>query len=122
MNNKDLKMMKVLHDLKNPIIALISTIYDKSLDIKGMRIITNADLKDIDEMLDNLKTEFKSKQNLDSKEQKRDVDTIKFLENIDRAQNRIAKNGNNNFTINADTIFSIYSKYLKSVFKEYVTI
>ena len=103
MNNKDLKMMKVLHDLKNPIIALISTIYDKSLDIKGMRIITNADLKDIDKMLYNLKTEFKSKQNLDSKEQKRDVDTIKFLENIDRAQNRIAKNGNNNFTINADT-------------------
>ena len=53
--------MKVLHDLKNPIIALISTIYDKSLDIKGMRIITNADLKDIDKMLYNLKTEFKSK-------------------------------------------------------------
>ena len=95
--------MKVLHDLKNPIIALISTIYDKSLDIKGMRIITNADLKDIDKMLYNLKTEFKSKQNLDSKEQKRDVDTIKFLENIARAQNKIAKNGNNNFTINADT-------------------
>jgi signal transduction histidine kinase len=40
---------------------------------------------------------------LDSKEQKRDVDTIKFLENIARAQNKIAKNGNNNFTINADT-------------------
>jgi len=40
---------------------------------------------------------------LDSKEQKRDVDTINFLENIARAQNRIAKNGNNNFTINADT-------------------
>ena len=117
MNNKDLKMMKVLHDLKNPIIALISTINDKSLDVKAMRIIANADLEDIDKMLDNLKTEFKSKQNLDSKEQKRDVDTIKFLENIAIAQNRIAKNGNNNFTINADTIFSIYSKYLKSVFK-----
>ena len=122
MNNKDLKMMKVLHDLKNPIIALISTIYDKSLDVKAMRIITNADLEDIDEMLYNLKTEFKSRQNLSSKEQKRDVDTIKFLENIAIAQNRIAKNGNNNFTLNADTIFSIYSKYLKSVFKEYVTI
>jgi len=39
---------------------------------------------------------------LDSKEQKRDVDTINFLENIARAQKRIAKNGNNNFTINAD--------------------
>ena len=54
---------------------------------------------------------------MDSKEQKRDVDTIKFLENIARAQNRIAKNGNNNFTINTDIIFPIYSKYLKSVFK-----
>ena len=47
---------------------------------------------------------------------------LNFLENIARAQNRIAKNGNNNFTINADTIFPMYSKYLKSVFKEYVTI
>ena len=50
-------MMKVLHDLKNPIIALISTINDKSLDIIAMRLIANADLEDIDEMLDNLKTE-----------------------------------------------------------------
>jgi hypothetical protein len=54
-------MMKVLHDLKNPIIALISTINEKSLDVKAMCIIANADLEDIDEMLDNLKTEFKSK-------------------------------------------------------------
>jgi hypothetical protein len=46
---------------KTLFIALISTINDKSLDIKGMRIITNADLKDIDKMLYNLKTEFKSK-------------------------------------------------------------
>ena len=100
-------MMKVLHDLKNPIIALIATINDISLDVIAMRLIANADLEDIDEMLDNLKTEFKSRQNLDSKEHKRDVDTIKFLENIARAQIRIAKNGNNNFTINADTNFPI---------------
>lgn len=54
-------MMKVLHDLKNPIIALIATINDISLDVIAMRLIANADLEDIDEMLDNLKTEFKSR-------------------------------------------------------------
>ena len=99
---KDLKIMKVLHDLKNPVLALMSTINDNSLDMKSIQAIANADLEDIDEMIDNLKTEFKLRYKMESKEDKRDISTHDFMENLGRAQLRLAKNGNNDFQIDAD--------------------
>lgn len=99
---KDLKVMKVLHDLKNPVHALISTINDINLDAASMRNIANADLEDIADMLDNLKTEFKARYNMQSQEERREVNTIDFLENISRAHIRLATNGNNNFSTEID--------------------
>lgn len=61
LHQKDLKVMKTLHDLKNPVYSLLTTINDSKLPINELRTIANADLEDISEMLDNLKAEFKSR-------------------------------------------------------------
>ena len=96
--------MKILHDIKNPVMALISTINDPSLTREDIQSIANADLEDITDMLDNLRAEFKSRYKMDSKEEAREVNTIEFLENLSRAQVRLAKNGNNDFEIEAEPL------------------
>ena len=58
---KDLKVMKILHDIMNPMMALMATINDSSLTKEVIQGIANADLEDINEMLDNLRAEFKSR-------------------------------------------------------------
>jgi len=102
LKSKDLRMMKVLHDIKNPVSALISIVNDVNLSIEEIQKIANADLEDINDMLDNLRTEFKSRYKLDSKEEIREINTIEFLENLSRSQLRLATNGNNNFIVEAE--------------------
>ena len=58
---KDLKVMKILHDIMNPMMGLMATINDSSLTKEVIQGIANADLEDINEMLDNLRAEFKSR-------------------------------------------------------------
>jgi len=102
LKSKDLRMMKVLHDIKNPVLALISIVNDVNLTKEEIQKIANADLEDINDMLDNLRTEFKSRYKLDSKEEIREINTIEFLENLSRSQLRLATNGNNNFIVEAE--------------------
>jgi len=102
LKSKDLRMMKVLHDIKNPVSALISIVNDVNLSKEEIQKIANADLEDINDMLDNLRTEFKSRYKLDSKEEIREINTIEFLENLSRSQLRLATNGNNNFIVEAE--------------------
>jgi len=45
---KDLKVMKILQDLKNPVSSLINTINDPKIDRLALQNITNDDLEDID--------------------------------------------------------------------------
>jgi len=96
--------MKVLHDIKNPVQALLSVINDIQLKPEDMRRLANADLEDINEMLENLKTEFKSRHNMDFKEDERLVNTQEFIELISRSHIRLAANGNNSFEIATDDL------------------
>lgn len=96
--------MKTLHDLKNPVQALITIINDKKLDKFAIQSMANADLEDINEMLENLRAEFKSRYKMESREDLRDVDTIDLLENLSRSHIRLAKNGNNNLIIEAESL------------------
>lgn len=113
LTSKDLKVMKILHDIKNPVLALISTINDNSLTREDIQNIANADLEDINDMLDNLRAEFKSRYKMVSKEEIREVNTVQFLENLSRAHARLAKNGNNNFLIEAEQFVPKYIKIPK---------
>jgi len=99
---KDLKVMKTIHDVKNPVYSLVATINDASLDILKVRHIANADLEDLLEMCNNLNVEFKSKYKMPYQEEKREVNSVDMLENISRAHIRLALNGSNQFCIETD--------------------
>jgi len=59
--------MKIIHDLKNPLIALQSILKHANIAIDVMSSI-NFELNDIKEMLDKLRLEFKSKNGMSLKE------------------------------------------------------
>lgn len=94
--------MKTLHDLKNPVYSLLSIVNDTKLPITELRTSANSELEDISEMLDNLKVEFKSRYQMDYKEEKRDIKITDFLEHLSRAHIRLANNGNNHFSLQAE--------------------
>jgi len=53
---KDVKVMKIIHDLKNPVTAIMQVLNDKSdTSIENMRKQTNIELEDLIDMLDNLR-------------------------------------------------------------------
>lgn len=62
--------------------------------------IANTDIEDLNDILDNLKAEFKSRHKMIYKEEKRTVKTMDFVEYLSRANLRLAQNGNNTFKIN----------------------
>mmetsp|Transcript_28130 Transcript_28130/g.23606 ORF Transcript_28130/g.23606 Transcript_28130/m.23606 type:complete len:158 (-) Transcript_28130:775-1248(-) len=105
---KDMKIIKVIHDIKNPVQALVSSINDFSLTVENMHLIANQSLEDITGMLENLRIEFKSRHRMDLKEERRDVQTVELLENITRAHIRLAKNGLNHFKIEVDPLLPKY--------------
>lgn len=92
--------MKVLHDIKNPIMAIQNTINDMNLDRETMCKIANTDIEDLNDILDNLKAEFKSRHKMNFKEEKRAVKIMDFVENLSRSNLKLAQNGNNTFNIN----------------------
>lgn len=55
---KDVQVMKVVHDLKNPVIAIKQSIMDSSATIESTKECIH-DIEEIEEMLENLRAEFK---------------------------------------------------------------
>lgn len=56
---KDIQVMKVVHDLKNPIISIKQTIIEKNATIENVKNACLSDVEDIEEMLENMRAEFK---------------------------------------------------------------
>lgn len=57
---KDVKVMKVIHDIKNPVLAIMQIMNDSETNQDTIRENTNTELEDLMDMLDNLRAEFKS--------------------------------------------------------------
>ena len=103
--------MKVIHDLKNPVIACGQTVNDKEIcDIDNLREIVNQELEDLEDMLENLRTEFKARQLMDLKEQPRRVKTEEFIKSLKSSHTRLAKNGNNSLLLEAAEGFPLNLK------------
>jgi len=96
---KDLKMMKTLHDLKNPIQSISTIVNDDTLTLKEIRDATNNEIEDLQEMLDNLNMEFKLKEGMSIKENVREVNSNEFLRGFKRSMKLLAKNGKNTLTV-----------------------
>lgn len=90
--------MKVIHDLKNPVIASRQTINDNEMNIEKTREVSNPELEDLEDMLENLRTEFKARNLMDLKEQPRPVSSEEFILSLRSSHSRLAKNGSNNLT------------------------
>jgi len=57
---KDMKVRRVIYDLKNPISAIMQTLNDHELNFAKMKELSFVELEDLTDMLDNLRSEFKS--------------------------------------------------------------
>jgi len=56
---KDTQVMKVIHDLKNPIMSISQTIFDPDATMSSIIETCTTDLEDLQEMLENMRAEFK---------------------------------------------------------------
>jgi len=96
---KDLKMMKTVHDLKNPIYSISTIVNDDTLSIKEIRVATNSEIEDLQDMLDNLRMEFKLSEGMSIIENLREVNSSEFLRGFRRSMKLLAKNGKNRLTV-----------------------
>ena len=53
-SQKDIKVMKTIHDLKNPIMSIQLAIQDKKITLEQTRNIVNMETLDLSEMLEKL--------------------------------------------------------------------
>lgn len=97
--------MKTVHDLKNPVFSIGTIVNDKSLNIKAIRDSTNNEIEDLQDMLENLRMEFKSKTGMSITEVKREVKSVELLTCLKRSQKLLAKNGKNSLSIESHEKF-----------------
>lgn len=77
---KDVQVMKVVHDLKNPVISLKQWIsdYELSEPLDSFKKNCLNDIGDIEEMLENMRAEFKFKQGMKFSEVANQVTMFEF--------------------------------------------
>ena len=71
--------MKVIHDLKNPIISIKQTISDPDAKLSTIRETCQSDLEDLQEMLENMRAEFKLNQGMDFEEELKEVAILQLM-------------------------------------------
>lgn len=130
---KDLKLMKVIHDIKTPILSIKQIInsievLNNTLKINNSNSLTDAldeldnigntnstqmctqdainiilatqksinfELEDMEEMIENLKTEFKSKNQMQFKEEVKEVESKDFLKSLQNSHIKLAESAKN---------------------------
>lgn len=97
--NKDTQVMKVIHDLKNPIISIKQTILDPDVSISTIISTCESDLEDMQEMLENMRAEFKYKQGMNFQEELKGVEILKFVKTYIPTHSQLAENGRNKLII-----------------------
>lgn len=78
----DRRLIKIIHDLKNPIIACKQVINDNDYNFEQVKKITNQELQDLEDMLDNLRLDFKSKNFMNLEEQHKIMETEEFITSL----------------------------------------
>lgn len=86
--------MKIIHDLKNPLIALHMCIEDSKLDQDDKEELKN-EIEEMHDMLDSLKTEFKTRNDMKFNETQEYHKVHDLLNSFKRAFTKLAQNGNN---------------------------
>lgn len=99
--------MRSIHDLKNPVNAIYEVLNDNELSSEKAKEIAFVELEDLNDMLDNLKAEFKSHLLLDVNERNRDIVSLEFISGLKRTHLRQAKNRNTKLKFSYESDFPI---------------
>ena len=94
-SQKDIKVMKTIHDLKNPILAIQHAVQDTSMNIDQTRTLVISETLDLSEMLENLRTEFKCRHGMEFYEKPTQVVASTFIETFLHSHSNLAHNGEN---------------------------
>lgn len=114
---KDTKVMKIIHDLKNPIISIKQTILDPDNSINTIINTCESDLEDMQEMLENMRAEFKYKQGMNFEEEFKSVDILKFVKTYIPTFSQLAENGRNKLMITVQNQCPEQVKIKRSIVK-----
>lgn len=98
---KDVQVMKVVHDLKNPVMSLKQWIKDYELTepIVSFKKNTLNDIDDIEEMLENMRAEFKFKQGMKFSEIANQINMFEFARSFITTHTQLASDNKNNLKI-----------------------
>ena len=96
--------MKVIHNLKNPIISASKIIENSTID-KEMKSDLNFEFDSIKEMLDALRIEFKSRNGMEVNEESKNIITLQMANSIFNTHKKLADNGGNNILIEIEQNF-----------------
>ena len=81
--------------MKNPIISIKQTIIEKNANIENVKIACMCDLEDIEEMLENMRAEFKYKQGMQFSEVAKEIVFVDFARTFFPTHAQLATNGKN---------------------------
>jgi len=119
--------MKVIHDLKNPILAIKNTLTDLdsiNIDNKTKTLIIS-ETTDLMEMLESLKMEFKMMNNMKNDEKAKEVSTQDFIESLANSSIKLANNGKNTIKLQINSGFpksiNVQTVTLKRVMNNFIT-
>lgn len=98
---KDISVMKVVHDLKNPVISIKQMIFDYELNesIDEFKRCCLNDIGEIEEMLENMRAEFKAKQGMAMSEVANQVILFDFAKSFISTHTQLATTWKNNMKI-----------------------
>lgn len=119
-SKKDVHVMKVVHDLKNPIISIKQTIIDKKSTIENVRIACLSDIEDIEEMLENLRAEFKYKQGMSFCEVAKEIQLEDFAKTFFPTHKQLATNGKNKILVSLKPLLPLSLHIKKSLVKRII--
>lgn len=96
--------MKIIHDLKNPTIA-IENMVEKIESNSKLKEYINYEIADIFDMLDGLRLVYKMRYNMNIKEQVQILETKHLTNSIKSTFRNLAINGKNEFKIQVEQGF-----------------
>ena len=93
----DSKLIKVIHDLQNPIIVINDSLEEDEINFDKAKKIIKSEIIDLQEILDNLRAYFKWKNKSDFNEPFTNCQVGDLVNKIALCHDKVCINGNNNF-------------------------
>lgn len=103
-------LLKLNEKLTNDLKVALETLNDSQRQI-------NFEIEDMEEMIENLKTEFKSKNQMKFKEEVKEVEAKEFLQSLQNSHMKLADIANNKLTLKIYEKFPIKILVAKSLLK-----